>query len=225
MQLEEMSEFFNARSERYDRVHIEAINGGFESKRVIAEFLSADTKTLIDFGIGTGLELENIFARFPDIEVTGLDIADKMLEQLRQKYSDKHIDLKLASYLNFDFGVEHYDAALSVMTLHHYNHEVKTELYRRIFNCLKQGGTYIECDYMLPEEEFENAEETERFYFSEYERLKREQSLENGKEYHYDTPCAVSKQKEMLLTAGFNCVSEVWRVGTTVVLTAKKSPL
>jgi tRNA (cmo5U34)-methyltransferase len=177
---------------------------------------------MIDLGIGTGLELEGIFMRFPDMEVTGLDIAESMLELLREKYPDKNIRLYRASYLDFDLGNNLYDVALSVMTLHHYPHQTKTDLYRKIYNCINSNGIYLECDYMLSALEYENPQEMEDFYYAEFERLKKEQDINDDKEYHYDTPCTVANQKKMLLEAGFAHVEEVWNSKNTVILVAKK---
>ena len=221
-ELEEMSAFFNNRAECYNEVHLEHV-GGMESKQIIASFMPINTEKIIDFGIGTGLELEAIFERFPDVEVTGLDIAENMLQLLRERYAGKSIHLHCNDYLNFDFGSNIYDVALSVMTLHHYTHEVKLDLYRRIHNCIKQNGVYIENDYMLSEHEHENAQEMEDFYFSEYRRLKNEQGIVvDGREYHYDTPCTVMNQIKLLLEAGFSNVNEVWRKGNSVTLVAEK---
>jgi len=219
--LEEMSDFFNTRAPIYEKKHLEHV-GGMESKQILASFFPSHAKTMIDLGIGTGLELEAIFERFPDIEVTGLDIAQDMLKMVVEKYPDKKIGLHCESYLDFDFGNCLYDVALSVMTLHHYNHAIKTDLYRKIYNSLNHNGIYIECDYMLTEHEYDNPQEMEDFYFSDFERLKKEQSLDHSKEYHYDTPCTVSNQKKMLLDAGFVNVKEVWRKNNTVVLVANK---
>ena len=223
--MEEMSDFFNHRAKIYDEKHIEHIGGGMESKHIIASFLPPHTKTVIDLGIGTGLELEAIFKRFPDIEITGLDIAEDMLKLLQEKYPDKVMRLYCESYLHYDLGDCLYDVAMSVMTLHHYNHLTKKELYRRIYNCLKYNGIYIECDYMLSAHEFENPQEQEDRYFSEFERLKKEQGIASNKEYHYDTPCSVDNQEKMLLEAGFRNVKEVWRNGHTVILIADKGIL
>ena len=220
--LEEMSTFFNNRAEIYDTVHPTHLAGGLESKNIIASFLPDHTKTLIDFGIGTGLELEAIYRRFPDIEVTGLDIADQMLERLKEKYPDKNIKLRRESYLDYDFRACHYDAAISLMTLHHYGHKTKTDLYRKICNCLEANGVYIECDYMLHEDDYENAQETEDFNFSEYKRLRDELGVTGGKEYHFDTPCTVANQKKILLDAGFSEIKEAYHVGNTVILIANK---
>ena len=53
--LEEMSAFFNRVAANYNTVHLEHV-GGIESKHIIASFLPKHTKTIIDFGIGTGLD-------------------------------------------------------------------------------------------------------------------------------------------------------------------------
>lgn len=221
-QLEKMNEFFNIRSESYDIQHVNGIDGGIESKNILASFLPKNTETLIDLGIGTGLELEEVYKRFPNIKVTGIDIAEKMLEKLSEKYSDKHIELHLMSYFDYDFGKDKFDAALSVMTLHHYTHDVKTALYKRICDSINKNGVYIECDYMISEKETSNPQEIEDHFFSEYERLKKEQQLDGSMEYHYDTPCTVHNQRNMLLNAGFTLVKEVWQMKNTVVLVATK---
>ena len=214
--LEEMSAFFNSRAERYNVVHVEHIDGGMESKNIIASFLPDHTQTIIDFEIGTGLELAEIFQRFPDVEVTGLDIAENMLHLLRETYPDKNIRLHCESYLNFDFGNCRYDVAMSVMTLHHYNHKTKAYLYRKIYDCIKQNGIYIECDYIISDQKLED------FYFAEYERLKIEQGINDNGEYHYDTPCTIDNQLKMLSAAGFTNVREVWRNNNTVIIIAEK---
>jgi len=219
--LVEIRDFFNSRAPVYNEKHLEHI-GGMESKQILASFFPSHAKTMIDLGIGTGLELEAIFERFPEIEVTGLDIAKDMLKLLVEKYPDKKIDLRCESYVDYDFGKCLYDVALSVMTLHHYNHAIKTDLYRRIYNSLNHNGVYIECDYMFSEHEYENPQEMEDFNFSELERLKKEQCLDDNRAYHFDTPCAVQNQKKMLFEAGFAIVHEVWRKNGVVILVAEK---
>ena len=218
--LKEIRTFFNDLASDYDQIIADKADADIESKQLVAPFLPKHTKNLIDFGIGTGMELEAIFARFPDIDVTGLDIAENMLKLLEERYADKNLRLLCESYLDYDFGSEQYDAALSIKTLHHYNHDVKTNLYKKIHQCLKPNGVYIECDKMV----LEQAEED--FYFTEYERLKLEQSVNDDQVYHYDTPCTLENQTKMLLAAGFSSVTEVWRKesgqGLIVILLAAK---
>ena len=118
--LEEMSAFFSRRCKIYDTVHPATIDGGPESKQAPARWLPESTGRLLDLGVGTGLELEAVFRRFPDVQVIGLDICGDMLNILREKYPGRRLDLHQVSYLDYDFGFGRYDAALSVMSLHHY---------------------------------------------------------------------------------------------------------
>ena len=218
--LTEMRTFFNEIALDYDKRIADKADADLESKQLVASLMPEHTKNLIDFGIGTGLELEAVFARFPDIDVTGLDIAENMLELLKDKYTGQNLNLYCESYLDYNFGHKQYDAALSIKTLHHYNHDVKTALYKKIRACLNEGGVYIECDKMVSEQIEED------FYFAEYERLKQVQGIYDNQTYHYDTPCTVSNQKKMLLAAGFSRVHESWRKesewGLIVILVADK---
>ncbi len=220
--LEEMAAFFNARSATYDEVHTGSIDGGPESKAIPALYLPDPCRTLLDLGIGTGLELEAIFRRFPEIRVTGVDVSEEMLRLLVEKYPGRALELHRMSYFDFDFGQAAYDAAVTVMTLHHYTHAVKTALYRRILSALKPGGVYVECDYMIAPGSTPDPQATEDFLFAEYERLKAEQGLDGRREYHFDTPCTVENQLKMLRAAGFQNVREVWRKGDTVTLVAQR---
>jgi tRNA (cmo5U34)-methyltransferase len=75
---------------------------------------------------------------------------------------------------------------------------------------------------MLSEHEYENPQGMEDFYFSEFERLKKEQGITDNREYSFDTPCTVANQKKMLLEAGFSTVKEVWHKKNIVILVADK---
>lgn len=220
--LEEMSVFFNSRADIYDVRHIEGIDGGKESKTVLASFLPPGTTRLLDFGIGTGLELDEIVRRFPEIGITGIDLSEKMLQKIKERFGNRDITLFCGDYLTFDFGENCYDAVLSAMTLHHYAPAVKLELYRKIYRCLSESGVYLENDYMLSEYEFEDPQKREAELFAEYERLKGEQLLSDGVHYHFDTPCTVDTQKKLLGAAGFRSVKEVWREKNNVTLLASK---
>ena len=218
--LEEMASFFDARCECYDKVHTAGIDGVAESKRVPALYLPPHTRTLLDLGVGTGLELEAVFARFPDVRVTGLDISSRMLHKLLEKYPGRSIELHQVSYLDCDLGSARYDAALSVMSFHHYDHAVKRALYRRIRRALKPGGVYVECDYMISAHECPDPQAVEDELFAAYRRIRRQQGLDDAREYHFDTPCTVANQIRLLRSAGFSQVREVWRRKNTVLLTA-----
>lgn len=220
--LEEMSAFFDARAEEYDVRHTGGIDAGEESKRILASFLPEGTRTLLDLGVGTGLELVEIFRRFPDISVTGIDGAPKMLDKLRERFPENNIRILCGDYLTAAFGSGCYDAVLTAMTLHHYTHAVKLALYKRIYAALTDTGIYLENDYMLSASEFSDPQREEERLFAEYEALKREQHLPDSAYYHFDTPCTVDNQIKLLLEAGFTRVEKVWGVKNNITLRAYK---
>ena len=217
MQLEEMSEFFNTRVDMYEE-HMRACVDGAERfyEETAALFPETGAVHILDLGCGTGLELDELWRRNPEIEVTGIDLAGNMLARLQAKHPDKKLHLMQASYFDVDFGVARFDAAVSVETMHHFTHAEKVGLYRRLWASLKPGGWYVETDYVAPDQEYEDR------YFAEYEQLRRQQGLTEGF-YHFDRPCTVQNQLSMLRTAGFEEVREVWKHEGTSILLARKA--
>lgn len=215
-QIEEMRSFFTKRAAIYDEHMRSDVPGCAEGYVKMAKLLPSGIKTLLDLGCGTGLELEEIFRRFPSLSVTGIDLTPAMLDICKKKFVDKDLTLVNASYFDCDFGVNKFNAAVSFQTMHHFSHEQKIGLYKKVFTALSAGGVYVECDYMV------TARETEEFYYQENARLCKEQGVPGGVFYHYDTPCTVENQIIMLENAGFSKVRQVWREENTTMLVCQK---
>ncbi|MBD5137986.1 MAG: class I SAM-dependent methyltransferase [Ruminococcus sp.] len=214
--MEKMDEFFAARVDGYDEHMLNEVEGCREAYSKMAELVPETTENLLDLGCGTGLELEGIFKRFPEISVTGIDLAKAMLDKLSEKYSDKNITLINGDYFSTDLGREHFDTAISFQTMHHFSHEMKIGLYKKILDSLKSGGVYIECDYMVETQEEEN------HWYAENARIRKELNIPENEFYHYDTPCTVENQIKMLLAAGFVSAEKVYRVENTTIIIARK---
>ena len=214
--LEKMSDFFAARVQGYDTHMLQNVQGCREGYTEMAKRLPEGTKTLLDLGCGTGLELDEIFRRFPSLRVTGIDLTSEMLEELHRKHPDKALTLRCEDYFAADLGKEVFDAAVSFESLHHFTKEMKQKLYQKVFDALKPGGVYIECDYMARDDEEEAA------LFAECARLRQEQMLPEDVFYHFDTPCTVENQKKLLNGASFATVTEIFRISGTVMLIAQK---
>ncbi len=216
MSLEEMGKFFTKRVDGYDKHMINNVEGCKEGYVKMAELLPQDVKEILDLGCGTGLELDEIFKIKPYIHVTGIDLTKAMLDKLKQKHSDKNLSLINANYFDYNFGSCKFDAAISVQTMHHFSHEDKIKLYSKIFNALKDNGQYIECDYMIENQEEEN------FYYSENKRIRKENNIQDNEFYHYDTPCTIDNQIKMLYKAGFENVEMNFRIENTTIIVARK---
>ncbi len=86
MCLENMGSFFNNRVDDYDSHMMKNVIGCKEGYDKIANLVPRNNVKLLDLGCGTGLELQKILEINPEIEVTGIDLSQGMLNKLKQKY-------------------------------------------------------------------------------------------------------------------------------------------
>ena len=169
----------------------------------------------IDLGCGTGLELEYYFQINPSAAVTGIDLAPGMLAVLRKKFLGRDITLIESSYFDVPFSGNHYDAVVSVESLHHFTKKEKSPLYRKVYRSLKSGGYFILTDY------FVSSDEEELRFRNELNRLKTQQGIADNEFYHYDTPLTVEHETQALQKAGFSVeILNHW--GATYTLKASK---
>ncbi len=214
--IEPMAEFFARRVEMYDEHMLTDVEGCKEGYTKMAELIPPECENLLDLGCGTGLELDFIFEKLPHLSVTGIDLSDEMLSALSKKHPDKNIELICDDYFKADLGEAEFDCAVSFQTMHHLGHGKKVGLYKKIHTALKEGGMYIECDYMV------EAQAEEDFWFSENKRIRKEQGIGEDEFYHYDTPCTIENQIALLKKGGFTAVSKVFRMENTTMLVARK---
>ena len=213
--LEKMGEFFDARLNGYEEHQLTCIDSAREFYPFTATCLPQTHGTrLLDLGCGTGLELGYYFELVPSAEITGIDLAPGMLDELRNKFPDKRMTLIMGSYFSVPFEENFYDAAVSVESLHHFTKEEKIPLYEKLRKALKPGGYFILTDY------FAMSEEEEYFCHAELLRLKKEQNIADETFYHYDTPLTVEHEKEALIQGGFSSVTVLNSWGATSVLKA-----
>jgi SAM-dependent methyltransferase len=216
MNMEEMSRFFTERVDGYDEHMLTDVMGCKEGYIEMSKRIPTSCKSLLDLGCGTGLELDEILKVMPDLDITGIDLTQAMLDKLKLKHPDKSMNLICGSYFEVPFGIDKYECAISFQTMHHFSHDQKIGIYKRIYQALKPAGIYIECDYMV------ETQKEEDFYFSEYARIRKELNLIDSNFYHYDTPCTIDNQIRMLYSAGFRHVEKVFRMENTTMLVAHK---
>ena len=177
--------FFNEKIDTYDDVHKEFM----QTKTVLADNLDKDVKRILDLGAGTGLELIHLFELFPKADVTVIDITENMLEKLKQRSFASHVTTICGDFFEVSFG-ENYDAVISTSALHHFKKEEKMKLYKKIFECLRNNGKFINCDYIALTQEIED----EQLYELEH-------NMDDDK--HIDIPLTVENELEILKTVGF----------------------
>ena len=177
--------FFNEKIDSYDDVH----STYMETKKTLADSLDKDAKIILDLGAGTGLELIHLFELFPSAEVTVIDITENMLEVLKKRSFADHVTTICGDFFEVEFG-ENYDAVISTSALHHFKKEEKIKLYKKILDCLKENGQFINCDKIALTEEIEK-----------HQLYELENNIENHR--HIDTPLTVEHEIEVLKRVGF----------------------
>ncbi len=208
---EEMAAFFGARLDIYDRVHL---SHWPEEYARIADYFDEGTASLLDIGCGTGLELQSLFARFPALAVTGIDLSRPMLARLEAKYPGRNIRLVCDDYFRCPFG-SGYDAALSFETLHHFPPADKERLFKKLFDALRPGGLYTECDYVAC------CDEEEALCRAHADRRRAAAGVPSGTFLHIDTPLTLAHETGLLTRAGFAVTVPYVREGTAVICARK----
>ncbi len=217
MELERMDAFFEKRLDGYDEhMRREVDDEGVFYAFTAAQLPKEKGAKVLDLGCGTGLELEDYFALNPEAGVTGIDLCRPMLDALEKKFPEKGMRLICASYFDEPFGIDAFDAAVSVESLHHFTKQQKIPLYKKLCDSLKDGGFFILTDY------FADHQEREDYFQRELIRLKKEQGLLDGEFYHYDTPLTVENERDALLKGGFAKVDVLNKWGSTATLKATK---
>ncbi len=215
--LEKMNEFFNKRLDGYEQHPLNAIEGAQEFYPFTASLLPMrNGASILDLGCGTGLELEYYFKLNPTARITGIDLAEDMLNAVKAKFSDKAMTLIRSSYFDVPFEKNCYDAVVSVESLHHFTKDEKTPLYKKVFQALAPEGYFILTDYFAP------TEEREKFFRQELLRLKAEQGIISNEFYHYDTPLTINHEIQALQEAGFLDIDILGQWGATYTIKAKK---
>lgn len=184
----EMRNFFNDKIDSYDKSHEEYM----DTKKALVDAIDKDVHKVLDLGAGTGLELIYLFKKYPNVKVTVVDITENMLKKLMKRDFASNVTCICGDFFEVDFGSD-YDVVISTSALHHFSEEDKLKLYKKILNCLKEKGKFINCDKICISQEEQDC------CFREYQ--------ENPNKYvHMDTPLTKENECKILNKVGFNSV-------------------
>ncbi len=191
--LEEMSDFFVKRLDGYE----EHMSVWEKSYRLLAESVPGGCRNILDLGCGTGLELDQIWKRNPDVEVTGVDLCRDMLDKLLEKHPDKRFTAVCQDYFQYDPGQEQWDAVISFESLHHFLPERKKELYQKIYCSVKGGGVFVLGDYIAC------CDEEEELLRDVYLSRRKQSEIPEDCFVHFDIPLTLEHETSLLQSAGF----------------------
>lgn len=212
VELEEMGDFFTRRISDYE----EHMSVWSEAYQRFAMLLSKETRLIFDLGCGTGLELDEIWKKNPDISVVGVDLCQSMLDKLKEKHVDKQLQTVCEDYFQYDFGVEKWDAVISFESLHHFFPKQKKALYEKIYLSLKKGGQFILGDYIAC------CEEEEALLQEIYFQKRQKSGIAEDTFVHFDIPLTLEHELEIMREAGFYNIKQIESIdGATIIVVEK----
>lgn len=213
IKIDNMDIHFNKCASDYDRHFYEDL-GMSEFYDEIEEQLSTcgNPKNILVLGCGTGLEIERI--KYSAI-VTAIDVSSGMLDELKKKKLHPQMTLNAicGSYFDVVFPEKNFDLVLSTYSFHHFTIQQKTQLYSKIYNCLKVSGYFINGDTVCRDKD------TEIRLRNEAEELYKQKGLPFGS-LHIDVPLALDTELALLSNSGFNCISVERRWNKTALIKA-----
>lgn len=137
--------------EEYDE-SIRRFIPGYESMlaRATEHLLASGPRRVLDVGAGTGALAGVVLEVDPRVRVELLDIDPEMLDRARGRLS-RHGERVAFREGSYEAALPPCDGACASLSLHHVpSLPKKTEVYRRIFEALPDGGVFVNADAVVP---------------------------------------------------------------------------
>lgn len=220
---------FDREAAQYDRTARASMPGYLDLHRALVggiPFLPTRSFRVLELGVGTGTLTGLILSRYPQAQVTGVDLSPRMIARAREKlrpYKDR-IELLAGDIAAFE--ERPYDAVVSALAIHHLSDAAKWRLFQRVRRNLSRGGYFGDADDHLPEDPL---------FDTRYAQLASEMRPRGGgptawtspqQVWHdherFDHPSTLAAEVDALERAGFAHVGVPWRFFGQAVVWAYK---
>ena len=169
--------------------------------------------TILDLGVGTGQTALCLFEKYPNLNLVGVDISPKMIQQAKVRLNKYHDKIRFIEQDISKLDIKgRFDGCVAVLSIHHLDEKQKPELFRKIFNLLDSDGVFVIGDIIKfdsEEETRQKEEEWKRFLIQNLGEEEGQYWFDNYKEE--DLPSSVPSQLKWLREAGFKKVECVWK--------------
>lgn len=184
-----------------------------EALTMILPFHSQEHAKILDLGCGTGNVSLAIKKRFPQVEITCLDLAENMIQNTRYKLAEYSDVNYLVGDLRDLEAVAEYDAVVSSLAIHHLSRQEQRALYTQIYTALKEGGVFYNADNLLSSSEHLNQlylKKWKEFMF-QHHTPEEVETVWLARHHQEDNPQPLQDHLNRLKEAGFQNLDVVWK--------------
>lgn len=117
-------------------------------KQIINTYELNGKEFVLDFGCGTGTFIVMLKKTYPNLNVVGIDVDDKIIEIAKKKF--KQNNLQIPAYKHLINIPNELDIIYSSWVFHHLTTHEKLNSFKEIHEKLKEKGTFILADWEKP---------------------------------------------------------------------------
>lgn len=226
MGMERVKDHFETAADDFDRQILKLIPSYDEMIQALISAIPFDAASgfkMMDLGCGTGTVSLRVRESFPNVQITCLDISEKMLQMAKSKLGGTVTCIE-GNFERYEF-TESFDLIVSSLALHHLETEDKLkDFYCKIYNALRPGGVFINIDVVLG-----SSPGLQEFYMKKWVEF-MEQNLDPNEVqnkvlvdyYAEDRPARFTQHLRFLEACGFGCMDVLFKVYNFAVIFAKK---
>ncbi|GGM50518.1 methyltransferase [Micromonospora sonchi] len=181
-----------------------------------AALAAGRTPQVLDLGAGTGLLSALIAAAVPEVRLTLVDAAPKMLAVAAERLAARDVSHRVVvADLADPLPAGRYDAVVSALAIHHLDDAGKRDLYRRVVATLVPGGVFVNAEQVAgPTPELDRR--YHELWLAQVAALGSDAAEIAAAEQRmtYDRPAPVGEQCRWLTEAGLvqvDCFFKAWR--------------
>ncbi|GAE47321.1 SAM-dependent methyltransferases [Mesobacillus boroniphilus JCM 21738] len=154
-------DLFGLRRDSYDRfnneeTYLNDMNSAAEDKRIILDYIKG--QHILDIGPGGGILMDMIENEMPSLNITGIDISENVINELKKKKKDENRNWNVVSgnalNLTDNFPKSSFDTVIYSSIIHElfsyiefqgkkFNEQVVSETLKSAYEVLKPGGRII----------------------------------------------------------------------------------
>jgi tRNA (cmo5U34)-methyltransferase len=223
-----IKEHFESEAAEFDNTIIKLIPYYEQMLTAIVDSVEQDFSAkfrVLDLGCGTGTLAKKMIERFPNAEITCLDISPKMIELATYKLDNlPNIKFLVGDFSKTTFETS-FDLVVSSLAIHHIQTDLeKKDFYKTIYTTLAPEGQFINGDVVLATSLFHRTINIYKWveYMNRSVSMDEIQNKWLVAHKNEDRPSILMDQLKWLEEIGYRNLDVYWKYYNFCVFGAKK---